>query len=175
MHHVVNGFPTQFSYSWQTHILAHFNKPKWPYQGAHGIHLLPIRPLILPRLTALKARGPIHAVCLVPFRFHLWSPVAWKGGVSLTKHYTQHHYQTKTLFCIECRKIFFTPFIVLCREAHWPGTSLLSTKPLASEEDSEKIIQPTINLKNGGATKGTDYAVASLGHSFARWPVFPQV
>lgn len=58
-----------------------------------------------------------------PYVESLCSPVAWKGG-SLTKHYTLHFYRTKT-FCIECRKIFFHPFLcVTFREAHWPGTSL---------------------------------------------------
>jgi len=68
-----------------------------------------------------------------------------------------------------------TPFLVYVVE-RLTGLGLASVcQPLASEEDSEKIIQPTINPKKGGATKGTDYAVASMEHSFARWPVLPQL
>lgn len=73
------------------------------------------------------------------------------------------------------KDFFFTPFFVLHVE-RLTGLGLASvSQPLASEEDSEKIIQPTINLKKGGATEGTDYAVASMVHSFARWPAFPQL
>ena len=72
------------------------------------------------------------------------------------------------------KDIFSTPFIVYVERL--TGLELASvSQPLASEEDSEKIIQPTINLKKGGATEGTDYAVASLEQSFARWPAFPQL
>lgn len=73
------------------------------------------------------------------------------------------------------KDIFFTPFIVLHVE-RLTGLGLASvSQTLASEEDSEKIIQPTINLKKGGATEGTDYALASTVQSFARWPAFPQL
>ncbi len=73
------------------------------------------------------------------------------------------------------KDFFFTPFIVLHVE-RLTGLGLASvSQTLASEEDSEKIIQPTINLKKGGATEGTDYALASMVQSFARWPAFPQL
>lgn len=73
------------------------------------------------------------------------------------------------------KDIFFTPFFVLHVE-RLTGLGLASvSQTLASEEDSEKIIQPTINLKKGGATEGTDYALASMVQSFARWPAFPQL
>lgn len=73
------------------------------------------------------------------------------------------------------KDIFFTPFIVLHVE-RLTGLGLASVgQTLANEEDSEKIIQPTINLKKGGATEGTDYALASTVQSFARWPAFPQL
>lgn len=74
------------------------------------------------------------------------------------------------------KDFFFTPFIVL-HDERLTGLGLASvSQPLASEEDSEKIIQPTINLKKkGGATEGADYAVASMVHSFAKWPAFPQL
>lgn len=73
------------------------------------------------------------------------------------------------------KDFFFTPFIVL--HVKWlTGLGLTSVShTLASEEDSEKIIQPTINLKKGGATEGTDYALASMVQSFAKWPALPQL
>lgn len=101
--------------------------------------------------------------------------MAWKGG-SLTKHYTLHCYQTKTFFVLNAERFFFTPFFVLHFE-RLTGLGLASVShTLASKEDSEKIIQPTINLKkNGGATEGTDYALASMVQSLATWPAFPQL
>lgn len=48
------------------------------------------------------------------------------------------------------KDIFFTPFFVLHVE-RLTGLGLASvSQTLASEEDSEKIIQPTINLKKEG-------------------------
>lgn len=75
------------------------------------------------------------------------------------------------------KDFFFTPFFVLHFE-RLTGLGLASVShTLASKEDSEKIIQPTINLrkKNGGATEGTDYALASMVQSLATWPAFPQL
>lgn len=52
------------------------------------------------------------------------------------------------------KDFFFTPFIVLHVE-RLTGLGLASvSQPLASEEDSEKIIQPTINLKNRRGNRG---------------------
>lgn len=83
---------------------------------------------------------------------------------------------------MNAERFFFTPFFVL-RVERLTGLGLASVShTLASKEDSEKIIQPTINLenkqkkkKNGGATEGTDYALASMVQSFATWPAFPQL
>lgn len=74
------------------------------------------------------------------------------------------------------KDFFFTPFFVLHFE-RLTGLGLASiSHTLANKEDSEKIIQPTINLKkNGGATEGTDYALASMVQSLATWPAFPQL
>lgn len=129
--------------------------------------------LLLSRFTETlthKLRGPIDSHVE-----SLCTPVAWKGG-SLTKHYTLHCYQTKTFFVLNAERFFFTPFFVLHFE-RLTGLGLASVShTLASKEDSEKIIQPTINLKkNGGATEGTDYALASMVQSLATWPAFPQL
>ena len=52
------------------------------------------------------------------------------------------------------QKDIFTPFIILHVE-RLTGLGLASVcQPLASEEDSEKIIQPTINQKKRRGNKG---------------------
>lgn len=74
------------------------------------------------------------------------------------------------------QKDFFSPLSFVFHVERLTGLGLASvSRPWASEEVSEKIIQPTINLKKGGATEGTDYAVASMLQSFAMWPAFPQL
>lgn len=89
-----------------------------------------------------KLRGPIDSHMLSP-SVHQW---LGKGG-SLTKHYTLHCYQTKTFLYWMQKDFFFTPFFVLHVE-RLTGLGLASVShTLASKEDSEKIIQPTINLE----------------------------
>lgn len=66
------------------------------------------------------------------------------------------------------KDIFFTPFIVLHVE-RLTGLGLASvSQPLASEEDSEKIIQPTINLKKRRGNRGHWLCAAFNGAIFCQ-------
>jgi len=66
------------------------------------------------------------------------------------------------------KEFFFTPFIVLRVKRH-TGLGLASvSQPLASEEDSEKIIQPTINLKKRRGNRGHSLRAAFIGAIFCQ-------
>lgn len=111
-----------------------------------------------PRSTSLSRPSR-----LTSFTQHPCSPVAWKGG-SLTKHYTLHLYQTKHkhfffVLNAESGKFFFHPFPPFtCQELTGLGIASIC-QPLASEEDSEKIIQPSIRKRRG-----------ERGDGIKRWP-----